>query len=115
MLGVPRFSFSPVFYLIFALAIALIMVSKIPTWSGKKLSARVPREYVLPILVLVVLVVAMLLSYPWELLTFVVIAYLGTIPLAVMHYRRLEKAHVHSSGGLMAPQPENEQRPDRLN
>jgi CDP-diacylglycerol--serine O-phosphatidyltransferase len=91
------------------------MVSKIPTWSGKKLGARVPREYVLPILVLVVLGVAMLLSYPWELLTFAVLAYLGTIPLAFMHYRRLEKAHVLSSGGIMAPQPESEQRPDRLN
>ena len=62
------------------------------------------------------LLVAMLLSYPWELLTVVVIAYLGTIPLAFMHYRRLEKAHVLSSGGLMNVQAaEGEQRPDRLN
>ena len=99
----------------FALAIALLMVSKVPTWSGKKLSARVPREYVLPILVLVVLLVALLLSYPWELLTVSVLAYLGTIPLAFMHYRRLEKAHVLSAGGLMAAQPQDEQRPDRLN
>jgi CDP-diacylglycerol--serine O-phosphatidyltransferase len=115
MLGVPRMSFSPVFYLIFALAIALLMDSKIPTWSGKKLSARVPREYVLPILVLVVLFVALLLSYPWELLTVSVLTYLGTIPLAFMHYRRLEKAHVLSNDGFMAAQPQDEQRPDRLN
>jgi len=115
MLGVPRFAVSPVLYLVFALAIALLMVSKIPTWSGKKLSARIPREYVLPILVLVVLLVAMLLSYPWELLTLVVIAYLGTIPLAFMHYRRLEKAHVLASGGLMNVPADEEQRPGRLN
>jgi CDP-diacylglycerol--serine O-phosphatidyltransferase len=115
MLGVPRFSFSAVLYLIFALAIALLMVSKIPTWSGKKLSARVPRDYVLPILVLVVLVVALLLSYPWQLLTVAVLAYLGTIPLAFMHYRRLEKAHVLASGGLIMSESEDEARPDRLN
>lgn len=115
MLGVPRVAASPVLYLIFALGIALLMVSKVPTWSGKKLSARVPREYVLPILVLVVLLVAMLLSYPWELLTLIVVAYLATIPFAFMHYKRLEKAHVLSAGGLMAAPAEEEQRPDRLN
>lgn len=115
MLGVPRFSLSPALYLIFALAIALLMVSKVPTWSGKKISARVPREYVLPILVFVVLFVALLLSYPWQVLTVAVLAYLFTIPVAFMHYRRLEKAHVHASGGLMNMEPENEQRPDRLN
>ncbi len=115
MLGLPRFSFSAVLYLTFALAIALLMVSKIPTWSGKKLSARVPRDYVLPILVLVVLAVALLVSYPWQLLTIAVLAYLGTIPLAYMHYRRLEKAHVLSSGGLVMSEQEDESRPDRLN
>jgi CDP-diacylglycerol---serine O-phosphatidyltransferase len=115
MLGLPRFSFSAVLYLTFALAIALLMVSKIPTWSGKKLSARVPRDYVLPILVLVVLAVALLVSYPWQLLTIAVLAYLGTIPLAYMHYRRLEKAHVLSSGGLIMSEQEDESRPDRLN
>jgi CDP-diacylglycerol--serine O-phosphatidyltransferase len=115
MLGVPRFSISAPLYLIYALAIALLMVSKIPTWSGKKLSARIPRDYVLPILVLVVLLVALLFSYPWELLTVAVLAYLGTIPLAFMHYRRLEKAHVLASGGLMLQEQENEERPERLN
>jgi CDP-diacylglycerol--serine O-phosphatidyltransferase len=115
MLGLPRFSFSAVLYLIFALAIALLMVSKIPTWSGKKLSARVPRDYVLPILVLVVLAVALLVSYPWQLLTVAVLAYLGTIPLAYMHYRRLEKAHVLTSGGLIMSDQEEESRPGRLN
>lgn len=115
MLGVPRFSISAPLYLIYALAIALLMVSKIPTWSGKKLSARIPRDYVLPILVLVVLFVALLLSYPWELLTLGVLAYLSTIPLAFMHYRRLEKAHVLASGGLLLQEQENEDRPERLN
>lgn len=114
-LGVPRMWFSASLYLIFALAIALLMVSKIPTWSGKKLGARVPREYVLPVLVLIVLFVVLLISYPWELLTLVVIAYLATIPVAFAHYRRLEKAHVLASGGLMAPPSETETRTGRLN
>lgn len=114
-LGVPRTGMSAPLYLIYALAIALLMVSKIPTWSGKKLGARVPREYVLPVLVLIVLFVVLLISYPWELLTVAVIAYLATIPVAFAHYRRLEKAHVHASGGLMAPEAEIENRPDRLN
>ncbi|MCW5681355.1 MAG: CDP-diacylglycerol--serine O-phosphatidyltransferase [Xanthobacteraceae bacterium] len=115
MLGVPRFSFSPSLYLVYALGIALLMVSTIPTWSGKKLGARVPREYVLPILVLAVLFVATLLSYPWELLTVIVLGYLTTIPLAYFHYKRLEKAHVIGGEAVIAPQEDIENRPDRLN
>ncbi len=31
---------------IYTLAIGLLMVSKLPTWSGKKMGSRVPREIV---------------------------------------------------------------------
>jgi CDP-diacylglycerol--serine O-phosphatidyltransferase len=115
LLGVPRTAMSAPLYLVYALGIALLMVSKVPTWSGKKLGTRVPREYVLPVLVFVVLFVALLLSYPWELLTLVVLGYLATIPVAYIHYKRLEKAHVLESGGLMAPVNVEEERPGRLN
>jgi CDP-diacylglycerol--serine O-phosphatidyltransferase len=115
--GVPQSTPFIIFALVYLLAIALLMVSRIPTWSGKKIGARVPRDYVLPVFVVVVLLVALLISFPWELLAFGSLAYLAAIPFAFAHYRRLERAHVVAAGGdaVHPPSPEGEDRPGRLN
>jgi CDP-diacylglycerol--serine O-phosphatidyltransferase len=84
-LGLPRLSFVAVLY---TLAIALLMVSRLPVFSGKKLGTRVPPEMVLPILVVVVLFVALLLSFPWEVLTIGTLTYLACLPLGFLAYRR---------------------------
>lgn len=116
-LGVPASTPLTVFALIYVIAIALLMVSRIPTWSGKKIGARVPRDYVLPVLVVVVLLAALLISYPWELLALGSALYLAAIPLAYAHYRRLEQAHAVAAGGgiVQKPEAEPEKRPGRLN
>lgn len=103
---------------LYVIAIALLMVSRIPTWSGKRFGSRVPRDYVLAVFVLVVLFSALLISYPWELLSAGTLLYLATIPVAFAHYRRLEQAHLAASGGMphpAAPPAEEEHRPGRLN
>ncbi|HLL28925.1 MAG TPA: CDP-diacylglycerol--serine O-phosphatidyltransferase [Xanthobacteraceae bacterium] len=118
LVGLPRTGVSPAFALVYTIGIALLMVSSLPTWSGKRVSARVPRDYVLPIFVLVVLLVALLVSYPWELLTAGSLAYLACIPLAYMHYQRLERAHLAAaSGGMLHDGADAEEvdRPNRLN
>ena len=48
--------------------IALLMVSRIPTLSGKRFGRRIPRDRVLPVLVIGVLLVALLASYPFSFL-----------------------------------------------
>jgi CDP-diacylglycerol---serine O-phosphatidyltransferase len=115
--GLPQSFPLTLFALFYVLAIALLMVSRIPTWSGKKFGASVPRDYVLPMFVAVVLLVALLISFPWELLTFGSIAYLAAIPFAYAHYKRLERAHKLAAGGevLHRPAPQEEDRPGRLN
>ena len=55
--------------LLYTLAIALLMVSRLPVFSGKRVGKRVPPEMVLPVFVLVVLFFALLIAYPWEVLT----------------------------------------------
>jgi len=60
-------------------------------FSGKKLGTRVPREMVLPVFVVVVLFVALLISYPWIVLTFGTLLYLGSLPLSWLSYRRLQQ------------------------
>lgn len=66
--------------LVYTLFIAFMMVSTIPTFSGKLLGERVGREWVLPIFVVAVASVAMLVTYPFETLTVVTAVYLIMIP-----------------------------------
>jgi CDP-diacylglycerol--serine O-phosphatidyltransferase len=80
---------------VYTVVVALLMVSRLPVFSGKKLSTRVPREMVLPVLVLAVLFVALLMSYPWLVLTTGTVTYLVCLPFGWMAYRRLELAALH--------------------
>jgi CDP-diacylglycerol--serine O-phosphatidyltransferase len=68
--------------LVYTLFIAFMMVSTIPTYSGKLLGERVGREWVLPIFVIAVAVVAMLFTYPYQTLTAITLAYLAFIPVS---------------------------------
>lgn len=79
--------------LFFTLAVAFMLISRLPTYSGKLVTQRVPREAVLPIFVFVVLFAAFLISYPWETLTIGATVYLSIIPLGIMRYRQLEARH----------------------
>ena len=67
---------------IYTILIALLMVSRIPTLSGKRFGRRIPRERVLPVLVIGVFLVALLASYPFSFLAVAALAYLAHIPLA---------------------------------
>jgi CDP-diacylglycerol--serine O-phosphatidyltransferase len=125
-LGVPKL---PLLTLFFTLAIALLMVSQLPVFSGKKWGTRVPREMVLPIFVVVVLFVGLLIGYPWQVLTAGVLVYLGLLPFGWMSYRAHERRSaaapaepVASEAPVLAgdspaapPAPPEEDRPVRLN
>lgn len=91
-LGIPKAPIGMPVVLVYEIGVALLMVSAIPTFSGKQLGARVRRAYVAPLLIGAALFVALLVSYPWGVLTAVVLVYLAMMPLAVMQYRRF-KAH----------------------
>lgn len=88
-LGVPGVDVLKPLILIHVLFIALMMVSKVPTFSGKLIGARIDREYVLPLMVVVVIVAALLFTYNWTMLIIGSITYLAIIPYSFMRYRRL--------------------------
>lgn len=67
--------------IIYTLTIAFLMVSNIPTYSGKLLGERISREWVLPIFVVAVAYVAMLVTYPHETLAGTSVLYLVMIPV----------------------------------
>src|SRR5437870_2689561 len=130
-LGVPRFVFvAPVTFL-YTLGIAFLMVSRLPVFSGKRVGKRVAPEMVLPVFVLVVLFFALLISYPWMVLTTGTIIYLASLPFGYLSYRNYERkdaAVAAGAGAAAAPaqpplpaghapaeHPSEEERPARLN
>jgi CDP-diacylglycerol---serine O-phosphatidyltransferase len=88
-LGVPQLALITFLY---TLLIAFLMVSRLPVFSGKRLGTRVPREMVLPVFVVVVLFVALLLSYPWVVLALGTLIYLACLPLGYWSHRKMERA-----------------------
>lgn len=79
--------------LVFELAIAFLMVSTVPTFSAKRVTMRVPRDYVLPTFVAVAVVVALFVSFPWASLAFWTLAYILTLPFAPFRYRQLKRRY----------------------
>jgi len=84
----------------YVIVVALLMVSRVPTFSGKNMG-RIPGDKVLPVLGFAVLAVIMLIAYPWEFLTIVSIAYLALIPMSLRSYRK------HQSADRRAAAPDN--------
>jgi CDP-diacylglycerol--serine O-phosphatidyltransferase len=68
--------------LVYTLVIAFLMVSTIPTFSGKLMGERISREYVMPIFMLAIGFVALLVTYPYGTLTGATVAYLLSIPVS---------------------------------
>ena len=87
----------------YTLAIALLMVSRLPVFSGKRVGKRVPPDMVLPVFVVVVLFFALLISYPWEVLTIGTLAYLGCLPLGWLSYREYQRKDAAAAAAAAAP------------
>ncbi|MGF7162319.1 CDP-diacylglycerol--serine O-phosphatidyltransferase [Rhodoligotrophos appendicifer] len=81
------------FILPYVAVIGFLMVSKVPTLSGKTLGSRISRDVVLPVLLVMVLFIAVLASFPWQVLTALAAAYLVMLPLGYRSYLRQRAAH----------------------
>jgi CDP-diacylglycerol--serine O-phosphatidyltransferase len=71
--------------------VALLMVSKVPTVSLKRI--RIPHHLVIPTLLAFGLATAFLTTAPWPTLIVVGIIYLGSIPLTIRAYFQLRRAY----------------------
>jgi CDP-diacylglycerol--serine O-phosphatidyltransferase len=77
--------------LVYTLAIALLMVSRVPTFSGKMIGQRIAREYVPPVFVLAAAFIALLLTYPSLTLAVGSVIYLALIPVSAYRYFQEER------------------------
>jgi CDP-diacylglycerol---serine O-phosphatidyltransferase len=128
-LGLPRSQFLTWLTLAYTLGIAWLMVSRLPVFSGKRVGTRVPPEMVGPVVIVMVLFVALLIAYPWILLTSGTLAYLVSLPFGWLSYRTYERRARASKveiapAAAVPPAPmtpgvsdpfSNEDRPSRLN
>jgi CDP-diacylglycerol---serine O-phosphatidyltransferase len=133
-LGVPRSGVMPWLTLVYTLTIASLMVSRLPVFSGKRVGNRVPPELVGPLIVVVVLSIALLIAYPWIVLTAGTLVYLGCLPFGWLSYRGYERrsregraepapatvqpaaAPATAAAGMLRPaDDDDEERPSRLN
>src|SRR5450755_3618876 len=87
----------------YTLVIALLMISRLPVFSGKRVGKRVSPDLVLPVFVVVVLFFALLISYPWEVLTVGTVAYLGCLPFGWLSYREYQRKDEAAAAAAAAP------------
>jgi CDP-diacylglycerol---serine O-phosphatidyltransferase len=87
---------------VYTIAIGLLMVSKLPTWSGKLIGRRIARELVTPLFVSGVLIVAFLASFPWETMTVLTICYIACLPLSWRSYQQHLRAEGKEAGAAPA-------------
>jgi CDP-diacylglycerol--serine O-phosphatidyltransferase len=112
--------------LIYTLVVAGLMVSRLPVFSGKRVGKRIPPEAVLPVIVVFVLFFALLIAYPWQVLTIGTVFYLAALPLGWLSYREherkdrvaatVQRPEAVDTDQTMPPQPPAQpERPARLN
>ncbi len=70
--------------------VALLMVSKVPTVSLKRI--RIPHDLVVPTLLGIGILAAFVTTAPWPTLTAIGVVYIGSIPLTIRAYYRLRRA-----------------------
>jgi CDP-diacylglycerol---serine O-phosphatidyltransferase len=85
-LGLFEVRSQPKLIAIYTLMIAGLLVSTLPTFSGKLLGERIKREWVPPIFGAIALFVGLLVTYPFATMTVFVLAYLALIPLSWRRY-----------------------------
>jgi CDP-diacylglycerol---serine O-phosphatidyltransferase len=86
-------------YAAIVFAVAVLMVSQVPTYSGKNIK-RVPREIVLPLLAISAATVVCLIAFPWHTLMVFAVVYVVMIPLAVRSYRKHKRADALASASV---------------
>lgn len=79
---------SPYVVSLVAIGVAFLMVSRLPTYSFKRV--KIHRDWVLPTLVFVGIGTAVALSYPWKVLGALIVAYAISIPFGPIGYRRAQ-------------------------
>lgn len=87
-LGIPPSQEFAVVASIYTVLIALLLISRLPVYSGKTSGTRIRRDIVVPLMLVLVLYVLILASYPWQTMAASAITYLIFLPFSMRAYSR---------------------------
>ncbi len=87
-IGVPIDTDWAIVILIYVVFIGFLVVSTVPTFSGKNMGSGIPRDFALPLMVGLVLWAALLASYPFSVVTIMTFIYLGLLPIGIRSFRK---------------------------
>ncbi len=73
---------------VYTLLIAFLLVSRLPVYSGKSLGQRVRRDLVFPLMLVIVLYVALLMTFTWETMAATTVLYIVSLPFGARAWRR---------------------------
>ncbi|RTL75832.1 MAG: CDP-diacylglycerol--serine O-phosphatidyltransferase [Bradyrhizobiaceae bacterium] len=83
----------------FTILIALLMISRVPVFSGKNVRLQATPTTVILAVVAATIFIALLISYPWYILSAGSLLYLGGLPIGWKTYRDLKLANSTDGGG----------------
>ena len=98
---------SPIVNLVTMAGTGALMISTIPTFSGK--SVHLPHYLWGPVLIVIAVLLAFLVSTPWITLGLVGVLYAGSIPVSFITYQRMVSRHEKSEG----PGPKSDKTMDK--
>jgi len=86
-----EFSFATPMIAVWELIVAALMVSRIPTFSFKKIL--VPSKMTVPLMALIGALIAAVIHVPFLMLSLISIVYVATMPIVFARYRRKEREY----------------------
>lgn len=78
----------------YTVAIAFLLVSRLPVYNGKSAGVLIRRDIVAPFILCIVIYAAFLTSYTWITLTVTAVAYLAFLPFSLVAWNRREAAEM---------------------
>ena len=89
---------------ILCIAVGLLMVSRIPTFSLKT-TTRIRPDLVLPLLLMIAFLGAVIANYPWMSFTAMALLYIAVIPISAASYGRARAAAASMEESRQTPAP----------
>ena len=95
---------NPVFISIFMVAVSTLFVSKVPTFSFKKV--KISNQWFLPTMVIFVLLASGLVSAPWATLSIILVLYMVSIPISFVRHGQQTRRYSASHPEAIADKPD---------
>jgi CDP-diacylglycerol---serine O-phosphatidyltransferase len=91
--GLPEFPGQALLTSLYIMGIAVLMVSRVPTYAGKNVGIRIQKRYALVLLVGVALFGFLAVMHTFETLAGLTLVYIACLPVGLRYARRLKTEH----------------------